>query len=123
MGGIATALRVAGAINPRAVLVVACDMPALAGKAVDLLLARRRADRPASALRNPLTGRLEPLAAVYEPSILENIEQAMADGAFRVTQMLESAGAHGIEVPPELTDQITNVNTPAELEAIQDHYG
>ena len=115
LGGIATALRVAGGDRPRAVLAVACDMPALGGDALDLLLEQRRPDRPASVLRHPVTGRFEPLAAVYEPQALEGIEKALDGGALSVTDWLESAGAHGIDVPASLANQLINVNTPDDL--------
>ena len=131
LGGIATALRIAGAeapavaqeapggpSTPQAVLVVACDMPALSGETLDILLERRRKDKPASVLRQPATGRLEPMAAVYEPEALEGIEHALNSGALSATKLLESIGAHAIDVPSEIADNLCNVNTPEELEEI-----
>jgi len=126
LGGIATALRIAGAqapheadsndlIPPRAVLAVACDMPAMGGELIELLLEGRRADRPATALRISGAPRPEPLAAVYEPHILKRVEQALAAGAFSATDLLESVGAHVVEVPAGLAGQLANVNTPEEL--------
>jgi molybdopterin-guanine dinucleotide biosynthesis protein A len=132
LGGIATALRIAGAqspaapnsapgesADPQAVLAVACDMPRMSGDVIDLLLDRRRREAPASVLRNTATGLLEPLAAVYEPGALGPIEAAIEAGALSVTELLESIGAHVIDVPPELAGHLGNVNTPAELERIE----
>jgi len=119
LGGIATALRVAGGDVPRAALVVACDMPALSGELLDLLLEQRDAALPASVLRGA-GGRLEPLAAVYEPSALAHIENAFDTGAhsgaaLSITRLLESIGAHAIDVPARLAGELTNVNTPEDL--------
>jgi len=120
LGGIATALRVAQQAEARSLLAVACDMPALAGEAVDLLLENRRPEAPASALRNPQTGRLEPLAAVYEPRALADIERALDAGRLSATELLEAVGAHAIDVPAELADQLVNVNTPEDLQRLQE---
>ncbi len=139
LGGIATALRIArwpslaaasGSDGqgwpppitealPRAVLAVACDMPALNGDLLDFLLEHRRPGKYATVLRNGQTGFLEPLAAVYEPRILEPIEQALDAGDRSVTKLLESAGAHGIEVPAQLAGALVNVNTPDELNVLR----
>ena len=118
LGGIATALRVAGGEQPRAALVVACDMPALGGEVIDLLLECRRPERPVSALRSPAGGRLEPLVAVYEPGALGDIEKALDAGALAVRRLLESVGAHAIDVPESMAGQLANVNTPEDLEAL-----
>jgi molybdopterin-guanine dinucleotide biosynthesis protein A len=128
LGGIATALRIAGAgaagaaagapgnpEGPRAALIVACDMPFLNGRTLELLLEHRRADRLVSVLRNPVTGHWEPLAAVYEPGALREIEEALDGGMLSVTSLLESLGSHVIEAPPEIAGCLANVNTPQEL--------
>lgn len=121
LGGIATALRIAasGAESPRAVLAVACDMPSLGGRVLDLLLENRRPDRPATVLRNGVTGRLEPLAAIYEPRAAGPIEKALDAGAFSITALLESIDAPVVDVPAELAGQLANVNTPRELREIE----
>ncbi len=116
LGGIATALRLAAG---RAVLAVACDMPALAGEAVDLLLSERRADRPGSVFRNPATGKLEPLAAIYEPGALAGIERALAGEKLSAGETLRSLGAHVVEAPAALAGQLASVNTPEDLQALE----
>ena len=113
LGGIATALRIAD--EGRAVLAIACDMPALGGELVDLLMENRDRAAPASALDNPQTGQLEPLAALYEPAALPQIERALEAAEFSATRLLESAGAHRIPVPPELAGQLANVNRPEDM--------
>jgi molybdopterin-guanine dinucleotide biosynthesis protein A len=112
LGGIATALRVAGG---RAVLAVACDMPLLGGELIDFLLAGRRAEAPASVPRNPATGMLEPLCALYEPGALASIERAISEGKLSASRWLESAGAHILDLPADLACQLSNINTPEDL--------
>lgn len=119
LGGIATALHVAAGGRGRGVLAVACDMPFLAGEAVDLLLEHRRPGEGASALRNPRTGKLEPLAAVYEAEVLPEIEQALAAGKLSAGELLRSLGAHEIDVPAGIAGQLANVNTPEDLTAME----
>ena len=125
LGGIATALRIARASRldadkpPAAVLVVACDMPLLGREVADLLLRQRRPGSAATALRNPQTNRLEPLAAVYELAALETIERAIDAGRLAVTELLEALGARELTAPPEIAEQLLNVNTPEELRRIE----
>jgi hypothetical protein len=92
----------------------------MAGEALDLLLKGRRPDRLASALVNPTSGRLEPLAAVYEPDALEEVERALKAGHLSPTDLLRSLQAHEIETPAEMAHQLMNVNTPRQLKAIQE---
>ncbi len=118
LGGIATALCVAATKGPRPVLVVACDMAALAGEAVDLLLEKRKPAQGATALRDPDSGRVQPLAAVYEPAALPEIQKALAAGRLSATEILTALRAHLVEVPAEIAEQLANVNTPEDMDAM-----
>ncbi len=132
LGGIATALQLAGAASSagregtgkgsgaaKAALVLACDMPFVSGHMLDRLLEARQPDRPASVFRNPMTGRIEPMPAIYEPMAIEAIDRALGDGRLAVTELLEAIGAHVIDVPEGLADELSNVNTPEDLQAAQ----
>ena len=119
LGGIATALHLAKAENLAAVLALACDMPLLGGEVLEMLLERRELARPATAFRNPATGRIEPLAAIYELHALDGIERAVEAGALSVTAFLASAGAAVIDLPAKLAGQLANVNTPDDLAGLQ----
>lgn len=61
--------RKAGGTPPDWTLVLACDMPFIAG-AVDALLAAARADPPDSLLAVDESGRMQPLAALYRTAPL-----------------------------------------------------
>ena len=120
MGGVAAALRIAAAgRRPRGVCVVACDMPALGGELLDHLLAGRDPGAAATVLVNPATGRLEPLAAVYEPRALPEMDQAISDGRLSLTAWLCEADACRLPLPAELAGQCAGANTPEELAAIE----
>ena len=93
-------------------------MPALGGELIDFLLQRRRPSEPATVLRGGPAGRLEPLAAIYEPAALAAIEAALDAGELSVTRLLEVLPAQVVEVPAALAGQLVNVNTPADLEAL-----
>jgi len=93
-------------------------MPAFGGDLLGHLLAGRRRERPATVLVHPTTGRLEPLAAVYEAAAAPAIEQALAAGQRSVTAWLETCGAHSLAVPQRLAGQLANVNTPADFDAL-----
>lgn len=119
LGGIATALRIAGGDPARGVCVVGCDMPLLGGEVLDLLLSSRDRTAQATVLANPSTGGVEPLAAVYEASAMESIEQALSAGRRGVRDWLAEAEATRIDVPAALAAQLVNVNTPQELQQIR----
>ena len=120
MGGVATALRIAAAgRRPAGVCALACDMPALGGELLDHLLAGRDPAAAATALVNPVTGRVEPLAAVYEPQALPEIEKAISEGKLSLTDWLRSAEARRLPLPAELAGQCAGANTPEELAAIR----
>ena len=115
LGGVATALHLAEAEGYAGVLAVACDMPLLGGEVLELLLERRDPARAATAFRNSATGRIEPLATIYELHSLEQIEQTLEAGSLSATAFLASAGAAVINLPAELASQLANVNTPDDL--------
>ena len=119
LGGVATALHLAADNGPRAVLAVACDLPALGADVIDGLLEGRQRDAAASAVRNPSTGRVEPLMAVYEPDVLAEVERALDAGRRSATALLEAVGAHVVEIDPSLAGQLVNVNTPGDLDRIE----
>jgi molybdopterin-guanine dinucleotide biosynthesis protein A len=120
LGGVATALRVAGAgTQPAGVCVVGCDMPLLGGALLDHLLAGRDRQAAATAVVNPASGQMEPLLAIYEPHARPSIEKAMVGGELSLTSWLTHAEVTRLPLPEALAEQCTNVNTPAELENVR----
>jgi len=116
LGGIATALHLGAADDPpSAACVAACDMPALDGRMLDLLLAGRDAEAPATVPVHPRSGRLEPLCAIYEAAALTSVQAALDAGRLSVTDWLSAAGARRLAVPEELAGAMESVNTPQDL--------
>jgi molybdopterin-guanine dinucleotide biosynthesis protein A len=120
LGGIATALQVAAATGrPCGVCAVACDMAALGGDMLDFLLAGRDRRAPATVPVHPTTGRMEPLLAIYESTARQSVSEAMDSGTRSVTQWLQSVDAHRLTVPDDLAAELTDVDTPADLDALR----
>jgi molybdopterin-guanine dinucleotide biosynthesis protein A len=102
-------------------LAVACDMPYLDQRVLDLLLPRRA---PGVDIVAPyIGGRPEPLCALYARSVAPVLEQRLAAGQLRAASLIQHAGLTVARVSeqqwraldPELRT-LTNINTPDDLE-------
>jgi molybdopterin-guanine dinucleotide biosynthesis protein A len=103
----------------RAWLVAACDMPSISAEAVAWLLEQRRAEAWA-VLPRVASQLVEPLLAVYEPSILPLLEERAAAGWWGFQPLRAFDRVLCPEIPPGLAKDWVNVNTP---EQIQDSPG
>jgi molybdopterin-guanine dinucleotide biosynthesis protein A len=120
VGGIHAALR--HAAHPL-VLCVACDMPHLARRVIELLLSSARPDDDALI---PRIGRWpEPLLAVYSREAGAGFERAILAGRFKVMHALDGLRVRFVDeaelrvADPDLRSFV-NVNTPGELAAARD---
>lgn len=121
MAGLMTGLKLAATrSHTTGLLAVACDMPALGSELLHTLLAARDRTAEATAIFNPLRGTLEPLAAIYEPAAAKSMARHLAGGLVSPLDWLKVARVQAVEVGPELAEQLTNVNTRAELQALLD---
>lgn len=116
LGGVEAALgsSCATALN----LVVACDLPDLAGVSASLLkslLSRAEHSGSLCVTAEDAVGRVQPLCAVYRPDCLPIIRQCLREGARRMTDVLKRLGA----VTWRLPSLLANVNTPEEWAAWQ----
>ncbi len=107
------------------VLTAPCDMPLLRAGLYDCLLERMKEEERRSGLRADgivpvLSGRMEPLAAVYRPSAAPELERQLLAGCRRVRSAL--AGLRiitvGLDDLPELAAMIVNVNTQTDYERL-----
>jgi molybdopterin-guanine dinucleotide biosynthesis protein A len=106
--GIYTALRVT---DTDWNLVVACDMPAVTGDLLRMLLLRAEtAERDCVAATGPY-GQPEPLCAVYHRRCLPALTRSIRDKRLRMRDFVKEIGA--IWVPVDKL-ALANVNTPAE---------
>lgn len=114
VGGIATALR--RLQGP--VLVLACDLPFMELRMLEMLIAAR-ASRPEQSVMTVWeqegTGFLEPLVAIYEPSALLRLEAGIAEGLFKLSRLIPPALRHTLYCPPGDSHVFFNVNYPQDL--------
>jgi molybdopterin-guanine dinucleotide biosynthesis protein A/molybdopterin-guanine dinucleotide biosynthesis protein len=97
--------------------VVACDLPRLDRDAVAWLIDQRRPGVWAVLPAGP-GGKLEPLAAVYEPQARHRLERLAASGA-RAPRLIAAGPKVSTPSPPRrIAGGFRNVNTPDELAAV-----
>ncbi|MCS7012040.1 MAG: NTP transferase domain-containing protein [Chloroherpetonaceae bacterium] len=110
-GGILTALH----FRPESAwLVVACDLPFLSSKALQMLVDARDPNKVATAYQNPDDRLPEPLIAIYEPKSREGLLAAVQQGKTCPRKFLLSADCKFIL--PEKREIVANINTPEEYE-------
>jgi molybdopterin-guanine dinucleotide biosynthesis protein A len=110
LGGLETALELS---RGRGVLLLPCDLPALAGEALDLLLANRDPHACATAFRHA-DGLPEPAVALFEARALESVRRLLDCGGRALHHFLNEAETNWVAVPPELSAGFVNLNTPAD---------
>jgi len=111
LGGLLAAL----AFAPQAAWIVApCDLPLLTIEAFRWLVAQRSA-RHWAVLPRLVDGRVEPLAALYEPGAGEHLRALAASGRYALQPLAELPNVLTSTPPPELAPCWSNVNTPEEL--------
>ncbi len=116
VGGVATALRHAGT----ACLVLSCDLPFMDRATLSLLLqawAKRRPETLLTAFAHKGTGRLEPLAAVYEPSVLPYCEACLTEGRHKLSRVVPERFQELLFYEDEAALPFFSLNYPADLAA------
>jgi len=115
MAGILAALR----WHPTASwLVLACDLPEVTSEAISWLLAQRRPGARAVIPKLSASGPLEPLLACYEARCRDHLEELAVGKCFRLGALAGRQGVATPQPPPSLHAAWRNVNTPAELRAL-----
>jgi molybdopterin-guanine dinucleotide biosynthesis protein A len=98
-------------------LVIACDMPCLTAEALRSLRDGRDARVSATAFRSTVSGDPEPLCAIYEPATLAGFRRFVLSGGN--PSPLAFLARNDVKLlKPDGAGQLTNVNTPAELERV-----
>ncbi|MGE0481463.1 MAG: molybdenum cofactor guanylyltransferase [Phycisphaerae bacterium] len=116
LAGVLGALRAA---PHSAWLIAAVDLPLLRVAALDWLLAQR--DPDAIAIIPRMTPEfVEPLLAVYERAALAAVEPLARDAARGLQPLAKHARVLTPTPPPDLAPCWTNINTPAEYQAMRD---
>lgn len=106
--------------NPEtAWLIVACDMPFVNQEAIEYLIKHRNPDKFATAFLNSEENFPEPLLTIYEPKILEKLQDAVNQGKkspMKVLQRLE------VELLKVIDNEVLkNINTKKEKGLMTNH--
>jgi len=113
LGGLDAAL--AAGIAPWCFL-VACDMPRVGAELLHYLADRRNRDTCAVV---PTRGPgLEPTAALYSATCAPSVRAALNARQRALHRLLEQIPHTPVDLPAELRGQLTNVNTPEDLEGV-----
>jgi molybdopterin-guanine dinucleotide biosynthesis protein A len=112
--GPAAGIRAAQLAHPEAAwLVVACDLPHLAGATIRHLVSHRDITRIATAYRSSHDGLPEPLCAIYEPAAGAALQAFLDTGRNCPRKFLINSDT--LVLPQPDPDALDNVNTPDEL--------
>jgi molybdenum cofactor guanylyltransferase len=97
-------------------LVIACDMPFINQEAIEYLIKHRNPQKFATAFLNPEEHFPEPLLTIYEPKILEKLQEAVNQGKKSPMKILQSLDVELLEV---INNQmLININTLIQKEEI-----
>lgn len=104
---------------PTAVAVLACDLPMLNPAAIRWLYdtTQQGVERHGLVARNG--DQIEPLFAVYTADCLPLLEDHLAKGRRSLQKLIEAGEFTVVEVPPEISDRLVNVNTIEDLARVQ----
>ena len=116
MGGICSGL---DRIDCDALLVAACDMPMINQEVVNILIDKYQNDPRITVVKSG--ERLHPLLGIYPKTVLDQAEELIADGCYKMMCLLEKAGYQVVELESE-SSVVQNVNTPEEYQMLADTY-
>jgi len=117
-GGLLSAFRQ----DPNAAwLAVACDVPMVDQNVLDLLIKERDASRFATCFHNPETNHPEPMVAIWEPRMYQQLLYFLSIGYSCVRKVLINSDI--VELTPPQPEVLTNVNTPEEYEQVKQLIG
>ncbi len=98
-------------------LVVACDLPLLDEKAVELLIRSRNPEKMATVYESPVDGGPEPLVALWEPQSFPLLVDFLETGSRSPRKLMMNSDI--CLVKPGHPQVLRNVNTPEELAEVQ----
>lgn len=113
LGGILSAMHT----HPqKAWLVIACDMPFLSAQTLSTLIKNRSPQAQATVFLNA-ENQLEPLCAIYEPSLQKQLTQAAENKNYSLRRALAQAAIHTLQLPEG--HALDNANTPEEYQVFK----
>jgi len=96
-------------------LICACDMPYITSASVEWLLAQRKRGVAAVVPRNPETSRSEPLFAWYDYRSSSLVEDLIAAGSSRISELCRHERIYQPEIPRSWTGCWRNINYPDQV--------
>ena len=96
------------------VLLIGCDLFLLDKATIDQLIASHHSDNTATAFKNRIDHRPEPLCAIYEPSSLAKPPETLARKDYSARHFLESLSPHSLDLPTPVA--LDNANNPSDLD-------
>jgi molybdopterin-guanine dinucleotide biosynthesis protein A len=96
------------------VLLIGCDLFLLDKATIDQLIESHTSDQSATAYKNRIDHRPEPLCAIYEPSALAKAAETLARKDYCARHFLESLNPSTLELPNPVA--LDNANNPADLD-------
>jgi len=96
-------------------LVSGCDMPHIRPEAVQWLLEQRDGSEAAVIPSNRETGNVEPLFAYYDYRCRGLVDDLIASGSRRISDLCEHPAIRRPEIPPSLASCWQNINFPDQL--------
>lgn len=115
-GGILSALRYS---HEQAWLVVACDLPLLNEETLRFLIQHRNKKSVATTFESPYDGLPEPLITIWEPKSYQVLLSFLGKGFTCPRKVLINSEPTILHTPDP--DALMNVNTPADLEKVQEN--
>lgn len=116
VGGVATALDYC---QGAACLVLSCDMPFMGKEALYKLVEHRRKRPPGThvtAYRHADSGKIESLAAIYEPECLPYFQICVNERLLKINRVVPTYHYHFLEYGEAEAQAFFNLNSPADYE-------
>ena len=98
------------AADTQLVFITACDTPLLKSELVEYLF-RQWKPQYDCCIAKTGDGRIHPLCGIYKKELAPVLRQSLEQGDRRVMRFLEQQNLHIVEIPAEMEEQLTNVNT------------
>lgn len=116
LGGLIAALAFAA---PDPVLALASDLPRLDSAALAWILEEASKIEAAGGVAAVNAGEIEPLFAVYAPTVLPAARERLATGRLSLRGLISACDFKLLAVPERIARSLAGVNTPEEWAAIQ----
>ncbi len=99
-------------------LFCACDMPQIERSAIKWLLSKRKPGRWGIVPIHPVSGRLEPLFALYDRQCRHLFEALLDSGELRLRSISDNQKIYTPKLPEKFARALENCNTPGDIKRL-----